>query len=433
MWTIVDVNNNREIMHAAETSDELFVKAGLKSEGSSGKLSIAQAVWKLNKANQTNGTMLILASLNGEEENLIRHEFKYQSDKGKSQAEYEVYAYYPNLSDSQKFLQQFNEKLGAGAHQVQPQVQPKQPKQTMQNTSNQTSLDASAQLAQAIQTIAGNSINEAKVMTIVDEAIRKASMPTITQLNIKLPSGQTKQVEGQHEMFPELLKTIGAGMSAMLKGDAGSGKTFGAKTAAKTLGLDFRIFSFTSETSLGRTFGFIDANGKYVPTAVREMYENGGLLILDEFDAANENVAMALNNLLDGEEYVFADKVVMRHSDFRYVACTNTYGKGADKRFNSRRKLDDATLDRFDVILNWNYDEQFETRLFGNTQATKVCQSIRKNANNMGMNGLITPRRTRAVNKLVELGYSVKDAVGMSITNSHKADVVKGLLEGVAL
>ena len=443
MWAITD--SKGIIFYAGTTSDELFIEAGLKSADSTGKLSISQAVWKLeHRFNHSRIDKPFLVSFT--EDNRTMHKFIYGGEKGKSQAGYNIesHALSRLVFDGHKdFFQQMIDNQNApsnnGRNLAQSncgnaQTQPtQQPQFNTMNTSNQTSQDASAVLAQAIQTIAGNAINEDKVVAIVEDAIRKATLPTITQLNIKLPSGQTTKVEGQHEMFPELLKTLGGGMSAMLKGDAGSGKTYGAKVAAKTLGLDFRIFSFTSETSLGRTFGFIDANGNYVATAVREMYENGGLLILDEFDAANENVAMALNNLLDGEEYVFADKVVSRHSDFRYVACTNTYGKGADKRFNSRRKLDDATLDRFDVILNWNYDEQFETRLFGNTEATKVCQSIRKNANAMGMNGLITPRRTRAVNKLVELGYSIKDAVHMSITNSHKDDVVKGLLDGVRL
>jgi len=219
----------------------------------------------------------------------------------------------------------------------------------------------------------------------------------------------------------------------MLVGDAGSGKTFGARIAAKTLELDFRVFSFTNETSLGRTMGFMNAMGEYVPTAVREMYENGGVLILDEFDAANANVAMALNNLLDGEEYVFADKVVQRHEDFRYVACTNTYASGANKKYNARNKIDDSTMDRFSAIIDWGYDEVLERRLFGDTDATRVVQQIRSNADKMGLNGLVTPRRTRDVNDMVSIGFSIKEAVNMSILAKHKKDVQKGLIEGVTL
>ena len=306
---------------------------------------------------------------------------------------------------------------------------------TTTKTSTKT-MDANQQLAEAIKAIAGQTagaVDIEQVKTIVVEEVRKATQPQVKTIEVKLPSkSETKKLGVQHFKFEELLRLVSGKVPVMMTGDAGSGKTFGAKSVAKALGLDFRIFSFTNETSLGRTMGFMNANGKYVTTAIREMYENGGVLILDEFDAANANVAMALNNLLDGDEYTFDDAQVSRHPEFRYVACTNTYGKGGNKKFNARNKMDDATMDRF-IYMDWGYDEALERSIFGNTNATNIVFKIRANANKMGMNGLVTPRRTREVNRMVGLGFSIRDAVYMAILNPHKEDVQKGLLDGVAL
>lgn len=297
-------------------------------------------------------------------------------------------------------------------------------------------MDANAQLAEAIKAIAGQSagaVDIEQVKAIVAQEVKEATLPKVVQIEVKLPTKSEPNKAGlQHYRFDELLNLVNNKVPVMLTGDAGSGKTYGAKSVAKALDLDFRIVSFNNEMSLGRTMGFMNANGQYVRTAVRDMYENGGVLILDEFDSANPNVAMALNNLLDGDEYAFDDAQVARHPEFRYVACTNTYGKGANKKYNARNKMDDATMDRF-IYMDWGYDEQLERNIFGNTRATEVVFKIRENANKMGMNGLVTPRRTREVNKMVSIGFSIRDAVQMAILNPHKTDIQKGLIEGVQM
>lgn len=312
----------------------------------------------------------------------------------------------------------------------------KKKKSTKTTTKTTTTMDANQQLAEAIKVIASQTagaVDIEQVKSIVVEEVRKASIPKVVTLEVKVPAkSEPNKVGMQHKDFDKLLNLVANKVPVMMTGDAGSGKTFGAKSVAKALDLDFRIVSFNNEMSLGRTMGFMNANGQYVRTAVRDMYENGGVLILDEVDAANPNVSMALNNLLDGDEYSFDDAQISRHPEFRYVACANTYGKGANKKFSSRNKQDDAFLDRF-IYMDWGYDEVLERNIFGNTEATEVVFKIRANANKMGMNGLVTPRRTREVNKMVSIGFSIKDAVQMAILNPHKGDVQKGLIEGIKL
>lgn len=418
-WALIHINK-QEVYYPNEDSQSLYLEAGLRTPN--GKLSVAQAVYKLNRMSPSLRLMAIK-----EGSTIV---FNYIGDKGKGQAYYDT-----NENQHQWAIAEYAKAMRTETESV-PQTETKT--ETKQQPKTKTKMGKTPQelMAEAMQMIANGStgsVDAESVVKIVHDELAKIDRPKVIEIEVKLPKGAESKVSGQHKEFPKLLKLMGAKKSVMLVGDAGSGKTYGARVSAQTLGLDFRVFSFTNETSLGRTMGFMNAMGDYVSTAVREMYENGGVLILDEFDAANANVAMALNNLLDGEEYVFADKVVKRHEDFRYVACTNTYASGANKKYNARNKIDDSTMDRFSAIIDWGYDEVLERRLFGDTEATRVVQQIRSNADKMGLNGLVTPRRTRDVNDMVSIGFSLKEAVKMSILAKHKKDVQAGLTEGVSL
>ena len=413
-WALIHIDN-QEVFHPSQDSQSLYLKSGLRTEN--GKCSVAQAVYKLHKIY---GDRVRLMAIK-EGSTIV---FKYIGDKGKGQAYYDVFEhqhqwaiaeYAKAMGDDYKY------KPEKSVPQTETKTETKQPK-TKTEMGTKTPQELMAEAMQMIANGTSGSVDAESVVKIVHDELAKIDRPKVIEIEVKLPKGGESKVKGQHKEFPKLLKLMGAKKSAMLVGDAGSGKTYGASVAAQTLVLVFRVLSFTNETSLGRTMGFMNAMGEYVTTAVREMYENGGVLILDEFDAANANVAMALNNLFDGEEYVFADKVVKRHEDFRYVACTNTYASGANKKYNARNKMDDSTLDRFAAFIDWGYDEVLERRLFGDTEATRVVQQIRSNADKT-LNGLVTPRRTRDVNDMVSIGFSLKEAVKMSILAKHKKDV----------
>jgi len=422
-WGLLNIPT-RSVGYVANDSQSLYLKTGLRTPN--GKLSVAQAVHKIHKKHGQD--IRLFAIKDG-----VSVVFKWIGDKGKGQAYYDVLEHQHQwaVAEYQKAVE--FDKGNESVPQTETKTETKQQPKTTTKMGNKTPQELMAEAMQMIANGTSGSVDAESVVKIVHDELAKIDRPKVIEIEVKLPKGAESKVSGQHKEFPKLLKLMGAKKSVMLVGDAGSGKTYGARIAAKTLDLDFRVFSFTNETSLGRTMGFMNAMGEYVSTAVREMYENGGVLILDEFDAANANVAMALNNLLDGEEYVFADKVVKRHEDFRYVACTNTYASGANKKYNARNKIDDSTMDRFSAIIDWGYDEVLERRLFGDTEATRVVQQIRSNADKMGLNGLVTPRRTRDVNDMVSIGFSLKEAVKMSILAKHKKDVQAGLTEGVSL
>lgn len=414
-WAIAEILDGTEVLGTSDNTQSLFLDFGLRTE--SGKLSLKQAIYKLNKEDGHDNIRRLVSLKDG-----VVYAFCHEYDMGKGQAEYSVQELRSGL---------LYDVVNVAFHaQKKKEVVITKTKEEVKEVKKGKT--AEQLMMEAMQMIGGGAIDVAKVEEIVKEQIRIATIPKVQTIEVKLPTkDEVKMLGQQHYLFREVLESVADNSYVLLKGDAGSGKTYGAVQIAKALALDYRIFSFTNEISLSRCVGYMDAMGNYVKTSIREMYENGGLLILDEFDAMNPNVAVSLNNMLSGEEYTFPDAVVPKHEDFRVIACTNTFGNGADKDYSSRNKLDKATLDRFDEKFNWGYDEDLEIAIFGNTDATKAVFAIRKNAKDLGIT--ITPRRTKAVNKMVNRGVSLKDAVQRAILCEYKSDQQRAMLEGVRL
>jgi MoxR-like ATPase len=150
-----------------------------------------------------------------------------------------------------------------------------------------------------------------------------------------------------HSKFNEIETLVDAGVSVLLTGEKGSGKTTLAKQVSEKLGLKFHSMSMTRQTTLSHLLGFISVNGTYVPSQLRSAAEKGGAFLLDEIDASDANVLLSLNTVENG--YVaFPDGIVELHDDFRLLATANPQDQ--HQFYTGRSKLDAATLDRFDII-----------------------------------------------------------------------------------
>jgi len=151
----------------------------------------------------------------------------------------------------------------------------------------------------------------------------------------------------KHNKHFEATTLVGAGLPVLFTGERGSGKTTLAKDVAKALKLKFFSMSMTRQTTLSHLLGFMNVNGIYIPSQLRVAAESGGVFLLDEVDASDPNVILALNTIENG--YIsFPDSVIDIHKDFRLMATSNPQNNHRD--YNGRAKLDAATLDRFDII-----------------------------------------------------------------------------------
>lgn len=239
---------------------------------------------------------------------------------------------------------------------------------------------------------------------IADEAKATATPATGANVDIiRIIDGpRVVEIEGRaHHKLDELVALLKAGVSCYLYGPAGTGKTTLCKQAAKALGLEFYMDNkICNDYTIT---GYTDAVSKFVETEFYRAYTRGGLYMLDEMDASDENALSVLNSALAGDCAVFPGVGrVSRHKDFIFVATGNTIGKGANMDYTGRNCLDAASLDRFPAKLYVGYDKNVELATAGGDEnLVDLFHALRDASKESGNISLIvTPRALDAINKM---------------------------------
>lgn len=174
-------------------------------------------------------------------------------------------------------------------------------------------------------------------------------------------------------MTPKVVALLKAGVSVMMVGPAGSGKTTLGKQCAEILGVPFNAMSMSAGASESMFFGRLLPTGEggrfeHHPSIFMRCYEGPGLNLIDEMDAADANLLIAANTALaNGGFYSdlrFGNEYVKRHEQSYILAACNTFGTGADVVYTGREQLDGATLDRF-YIVEIGYDPGYEATVRG--------------------------------------------------------------------
>jgi len=257
---------------------------------------------------------------------------------------------------------------------------------------------------------------------VIEEITRNKPVKEVV---VTLPTGERKEVGLQHKAFETVLKLAAARLDMFLVGPSGSGKTFCCEQVARALGLPFYMVAVGLQTTKSDLLGYMDAQGRYVPSMLRLAYENGGVFLMDEIDAGNANVLTVINAMLSNSVASFPDKMVKRHDDFVFIAAGNTYGRGADRQYVGRNAIDAATLDRF-VVVDFDYDEEIERELVDDKEWAKYIQKLRKAAQ---------PERlivsTRAIIKgaaLLGMGFSKEQVLDMLIFRGVSKEVKRRVM-----
>jgi len=245
----------------------------------------------------------------------------------------------------------------------------------------------------------------------------------------------------QHFVFPKVLGAISQGVHLWLVGPAGTGKSTIGEQVAEALSLPFSAVNCTSTMTETALKGYNDANGNYVGTEFRRIFEGGGVFVFDEIDNANPNVLGALNSALANGFMAFADKRVAKHPDFVGIATGNTFGSGATMEYVGRNPIDGATIDRF-AQLEVPIDEKVEDAMLASVGldaiiATKWVTAVRKARQNVSESGLkviVSPRATLNGAKLLRSGaFTMDEVFTATVTKGAKPDQVAKISQGVTL
>ncbi|KKM71832.1 hypothetical protein LCGC14_1426550 [marine sediment metagenome] len=253
-----------------------------------------------------------------------------------------------------------------------------------------------------------------------EEWVNKASS-SIAVVQLKMGSKVVKQTKGLfHNQFDKILKLAMARMNIFIYGPTGCGKSHICAQLAEALNLSFSFVSCTSGMSEGILGGRLLPVGKqgtfeYVISEFIRAYENGGVFLLDEIDAADPNVLLLVNAALTNGKVAVSNRpeepYATRHADFVCIAAANTVGTGADRLYSGRNKLDAATLDRFQIgKMVMDYDERVEVILCPNKQLRTRLLGYRKAIMAHRLERVMSTRFMRDAHKMVgDHGWSDAD------------------------
>lgn len=256
-----------------------------------------------------------------------------------------------------------------------------------------------------------------------------AKMPA-REITVITPEGSKVKMGMQHSSFDLLLKLVGARLNVWLAGPAGSGKTQAAENAAKALELKFHPYSCGPQTSKTDMLGYMNAHGDYVGSVFRDAFEQGGVFLLDEVDAANPAILVMLNSAISNGYCSFADKVVNAHSDFVCIASGNTFGSGANRVYVGRSQIDAATTSRF-FFVEWDYDRNLESFLSNDDEWRDLIWAARDAAEENKIRHVVGTRSILAGEQALAVGVSREEALEGCLWKGLDETARRKMVEGM--
>ena len=173
--------------------------------------------------------------------------------------------------------------------------------------------------------------------------------------------------------------------------------------------------------------GFVDAAGAYHETEFYRAFKYGGIFFLDEFDASDPTVAIALNGAIANRYFAFPEETVHAHPDFRVVAAGNTLGTGRDAVYTGRMQLDAASLNRFATI-PVGYDSAIDSYCAkGDGKLIAFINQYRQAAAEAGIPSVAAYRNIKMI-KVYEPVMLKEQVLMLALTKDLGADDINALI-----
>lgn len=190
------------------------------------------------------------------------------------------------------------------------------------------------------------------------EAEPIAADPIAQEAEQPKPSAPTVRCKA----FDEILMWVKEDIPVYLWGPSGTGKDITCMQVADALGIEYH-----SHNAVQNSFdivGYTDGHGVYHETELFKAWTKGGVCSITELDASDEQVLNILNEAFSNGYMIFDGKRYRKHPMCRIMASGNTCGTGATSQYTGRVRIDEATLNRFELI-EVDYDTRVETAIAG--------------------------------------------------------------------
>jgi len=216
--------------------------------------------------------------------------------------------------------------------------------------------------------------------------------------------------EAPSAILQDLVKYYKIRQLAMIWGPSGSGKSFAVEQAYKVIKAQFGFsddefifvpLSMTLGINEADLYGRMLPDGSFVESKLCVAYEKGGLVLWDEMDGADQNLLLVINRIVEYDDFYNPKngKTYKRHKNFHSFAATNTNGRGPTAAYNSRNRLDMATLTRFNQAVYLSYNEDVERAILSDETLLNVAWKIREYLMNNNAQEVMSTRHIRDIAK----------------------------------
>lgn len=299
---------------------------------------------------------------------------------------------------------------------------------SLPNTSLNLSLgvDMNQIFVQAITDyITGNEeLVHSRIKKEVEVVVQKLK-PTLVQI----PERKDVIIDGKvHKKFKEVAFLANSERQVFLVGPAGSGKTTLASQVAKGMNLPFYHLSCSVGMSEAHLLGRMLFDGTYVSSDLVKCYEEGGVFLFDEIDAADPNTLLVINSALANGVMSVPNRkdnpTAKRHKDFICLCAGNTVGNGS-VQYSGRNFLDAAFMDRFALSkVEVFYDKELEKTICeGHDDVYNTLNEIRRKVLNNKIQKVISTRAFVSAVRLVKQGSDIeklKDVLTIGWSDEEK-------------
>lgn len=226
-------------------------------------------------------------------------------------------------------------------------------------------------LTEVMQESLANYISRDQVVPIVKDAIDKL-FPRDIHISLGTANGNVQVNGRQHYRTPLLAKLLSLNLPVLVWGPRGTGKSFVAEKLAEAMGYQPILVECNRDMSSHTLTGY-HWGEQFIQGMLYPLLKNGGFVIFDELDRLSAGTSVALNSLLAGGLFTFANRETVRKSpDFHILGLANTQLTGGTESYRSAERQDLAFIDRW-VYLEWPIDPGLEASCVGLQRPSVEC------------------------------------------------------------